>query len=412
MGLYSRTDDVILADESNFKSIVLDSPKHSIVEFFAPWCGHCKNLAPDYKKLATNLKGLINVVAVDSDSATGRSLAQQYGIKGFPTIKFFSAETHTPEDYNGPRSAAGMANFALSKLKSTYIRKVTSKTHDSFLKEKLPKALLFTNKKEATNLYKALSYEFKGRMLLGEVHESEKDLVEQYDIDSFPQLVVIKDDEAQTIVPYDGELKHGAIAAFFSQHALPPPANANAKQSSSSSSSKKKATPPPEEPPSLIALEKQADFEKHCAEKGGLCVIAFLPPVAEVAVEGTEHDEEEERKEGHGEEEEEEESGAGATETEDVRAKSIAVLEELVAKQKPPVAFRFLWVDGMKESKFRDEFGLSQELPVLAVLNPNKMRYAPYFGAFTTESISEFLAKILMGSKKTAQLDKLPSMSA
>ncbi len=38
--LYSPSDDVIMADESNFQWLVLGSPKHSIVEFFAPWCTH------------------------------------------------------------------------------------------------------------------------------------------------------------------------------------------------------------------------------------------------------------------------------------------------------------------------------------------------------------------------------------
>ena len=78
-----------------------------------------------------------------------------------------------PEDYNGARTAAGMANWALAKLQSKNIKKVTDKTLDSVVKDKLPKALLFTSKKESTNLFKALSYEFKGRMVLGEVHESQ-----------------------------------------------------------------------------------------------------------------------------------------------------------------------------------------------------------------------------------------------
>ncbi|CAF4690914.1 unnamed protein product, partial [Rotaria magnacalcarata] len=55
------------------------------VEFYAPWCGHCRNLAPEWKRAATALKGIVKIGAVDADSH--KSLGQQYGVSGFPTIK-------------------------------------------------------------------------------------------------------------------------------------------------------------------------------------------------------------------------------------------------------------------------------------------------------------------------------------
>ena len=54
--LYSSRDDVIELTPSNFNREVVDSDSIWIVEFYAPWCGHCKNLVPDYKKAATALK--------------------------------------------------------------------------------------------------------------------------------------------------------------------------------------------------------------------------------------------------------------------------------------------------------------------------------------------------------------------
>ena len=48
--LYSSSDDVVLLNSGNFKSRVLDSKELWIVEFYAPWCGHCKNLAPEWAK--------------------------------------------------------------------------------------------------------------------------------------------------------------------------------------------------------------------------------------------------------------------------------------------------------------------------------------------------------------------------
>lgn len=56
VSLYSPASDVIQLTDSNFNSKVIDSINVWIVEYFAPWCGHCKNFAPEYSKAATALK--------------------------------------------------------------------------------------------------------------------------------------------------------------------------------------------------------------------------------------------------------------------------------------------------------------------------------------------------------------------
>ena len=58
--------DVYVLDSSNFEEMVLDSKDIWIVEFYAPWCGHCKALEPEYAQAATNLKGQVKLGKVDA----------------------------------------------------------------------------------------------------------------------------------------------------------------------------------------------------------------------------------------------------------------------------------------------------------------------------------------------------------
>jgi protein disulfide-isomerase A1 len=71
---------------------------------FAPWCGHCKALAPEYEEAATSLKEKdIRLVKVDCTEEA--ELCQQYGVEGYPTLKVFrGADNITP--YKGQRKAA------------------------------------------------------------------------------------------------------------------------------------------------------------------------------------------------------------------------------------------------------------------------------------------------------------------
>ena len=58
--------DVIVLDDSNFDELVNNSKDMWLIEFYAPWCGHCKNLEPEWNKAATELKGKVKVAKVDA----------------------------------------------------------------------------------------------------------------------------------------------------------------------------------------------------------------------------------------------------------------------------------------------------------------------------------------------------------
>ncbi|CAE7675426.1 unnamed protein product [Symbiodinium microadriaticum] len=107
----SKASNVVVLTSANFEMETQASTGSTtgdwIVEFYAPWCGHCKRLQPVWEELATELKGIANVGKVD---VTGnRDLGNRFDIKGFPTIKFFrQGQTY---DYKGGRSLEAFVNF-------------------------------------------------------------------------------------------------------------------------------------------------------------------------------------------------------------------------------------------------------------------------------------------------------------
>lgn len=102
---------------TNFEKVVFSSSKPALVEFYAPWCGHCKNLAPVYEELAAafaHAGDKVSIAKVDADEH--KSLGKQFGVQGFPTLKWFDGKKGSdPEDYNGGRDLDSLTKFVTKK---------------------------------------------------------------------------------------------------------------------------------------------------------------------------------------------------------------------------------------------------------------------------------------------------------
>ncbi|GBF92427.1 hypothetical protein Rsub_04531 [Raphidocelis subcapitata] len=96
--------DVLVVTKDLFDSKVKKS-KFALVEFYAPWCGHCQKLVPEYAKAATALKAYDETIIIGKVDATKETdLAQKHEVSGYPTIKWF-VDGEVAMDYNGPRDA-------------------------------------------------------------------------------------------------------------------------------------------------------------------------------------------------------------------------------------------------------------------------------------------------------------------
>ncbi|KAL7482189.1 hypothetical protein ACHAW6_007883 [Cyclotella cf. meneghiniana] len=94
------------------------SGKSVFIKFFAPWCGHCKALAPDWEKLTHEFEGSSTQLVAEVDcTAEGEPLCNEHGIQGFPTLKY--GDPTDLQDYEGGRSYDELLSFAGENLKPT-----------------------------------------------------------------------------------------------------------------------------------------------------------------------------------------------------------------------------------------------------------------------------------------------------
>lgn len=115
-----KASNVIEATDKDFKALVTDAGVPSLVEIYASWCGHCKRLAPVWEQLADayavdakkGVKPKVQIVKIDGD--INRKTSKQFGVSGFPTIKYIAADGSV-EDVNVGRDFDSLSSYINEK---------------------------------------------------------------------------------------------------------------------------------------------------------------------------------------------------------------------------------------------------------------------------------------------------------
>lgn len=113
--LKKAASNVVVLDGSNFDKIVKDSSKDVLVEFYAPWCGHCKRLAPDYEVVANAFAGEDNVVVAKIDCDAHKEKCAEFEVSGYPTLKWFGKNSKEGEKYESARDVDSFITFINNK---------------------------------------------------------------------------------------------------------------------------------------------------------------------------------------------------------------------------------------------------------------------------------------------------------
>ncbi|XP_030637800.1 protein disulfide isomerase family A, member 7 [Chanos chanos] len=121
--------DVLELGDSDFDYIVAEH-ETMLVEFFAPWCGHCQKLAPEYETAATKLKGTVPLAKVDC--TVNSETCGRFGVNGYPTLKIFRNGEESSA-YDGPRTADGIVSYMQKQAGPSSLPLLSEADLDSFI---------------------------------------------------------------------------------------------------------------------------------------------------------------------------------------------------------------------------------------------------------------------------------------
>lgn len=129
----ASASDVVDATDANFADVIKSS-EMVLVEFYAPWCGHCKKLAPEWEEAATLIKG--KAVLAKMDATEQPVTPEKFQVRGYPTIKIFR-DGEVAGEYDGKRNAAGIAEWVKANT-GPAITTLTTKDEIEAAKAELP----------------------------------------------------------------------------------------------------------------------------------------------------------------------------------------------------------------------------------------------------------------------------------
>lgn len=361
--------DVVEATQATFDAEVLQFDGLALVEFYAPWCGHCKNLAPEWKKAATALKAKgVKLVAVDATVHGG--LASKYGVNGYPTIKVFAPGVKgDPTDYQGPRDSEGIIQAALGLLgekpaeSNPEPSSVIELTDANFDEQVLNSSDLWLVEffapwcghcKTLAPHWRAASSQLEGRVKIATVDATvQKALADRYQVTGFPTIKVFGADKTNPEL-YEGARSTAGIVAA-AEDLL-----------------KDMQTPPRP----VVELTSEAVLQEQCANE--LCLVAFLPHILDSGAEG--------------------------------RQAYLSLLANEAKKAKKQ-NMGFVWSEATSQQEFENALEVGEaNYPSLQAVSLKKGLRIPFQSAFSAENVADFMKRVASGKAAPVKVKSVPKL--
>ncbi|EEF28509.1 protein disulfide-isomerase 5-2 [Ricinus communis] len=210
---------VLELDESNF-DLAISSFDFIFVDFYAPWCGHCKRLSPELDAAApvlSQLKQPIVIAKVNADKYT--RLASKFDIDGYPTLKIFMHGV--PVDYYGPRKADLLVRY-LKKFVAPDVAVLDSDVAiTDFVQEAGMSFPIFIGFGVNETMVSNLGLKYKKKAWFSVANDFSEGVMVQYDFDKVPALVAVHPSYNEQSIFY-GPFEEKFLEDFIKQNFLPP----------------------------------------------------------------------------------------------------------------------------------------------------------------------------------------------
>ncbi|KAI0539671.1 thioredoxin-like domain-containing protein [Xylaria digitata] len=207
--------DVVQLKKDDFEAFVKENSL-VLAEFFAPWCGHCKALAPEYEEAATTLKEK-DIKLVKVDCTEEQDLCQSYGVEGYPTLKIFRGlDNITP--YSGQRKAAAITSYMI-KQSLPAVSDLTAETLEDFKTADKVVLVAYTDAsdKSSNEVYSTIAEKLRDNYLFGATNDAA--LAEAEGVTP-PAIVLYKSfDEGKAV--FSDKFEEDAIVSFTKTASTP-----------------------------------------------------------------------------------------------------------------------------------------------------------------------------------------------
>jgi len=239
-------DDVRhLEGPDDLQKLLRKEKKPILLMFYAPWCGHCKAMKPEYASAATELKGTAVLAGMDVDNMEAYSVRQAFNVTGFPTVIYFE-HGEKKFDYKGPRTKDGIIEWmkdpqeapAAADVKEDVewseepsdVVHLTTDMFDSFIEENPSVLVMFyapwcghckAMKPDYTKAAAQLKEEGVAGVLAAVDATKEHSLADRYGVTGFPSVKYFQ--EGKLMYDYGFERSTQVLVDFMKEPREPPP---------------------------------------------------------------------------------------------------------------------------------------------------------------------------------------------
>jgi len=276
-------ENITTLNNENFQQEIMDISKVGIVVFYNKE-GANERLTKEIVNVSDKLRGFIKVGAVNCDE--NESLCETEEVKEYPQINIYRP---APSDsgsqyimkkarvvYQGLKKAKFIAEFATDSIVSLVVPvtsggTVPNKTinYNTFLGvNKFPKLVLCTDKPNTSLLFKALSLEYYGQLLFGEIFSTETDIIKSLNVSKYPTLFYFEAGSMEPVL-FEGRANYDGITSFIAERQNITKENAEKTKEKEKKLNEKLFDPMPEE------IKTQEDL-LECINGYGVCAISIL----------------------------------------------------------------------------------------------------------------------------------------